>query len=69
MPWKDGLESKFGDTFRPWTEEDFQVVIGNLIVALPHNHLATIVCYVFLTLLLGVSFSGSASVCSQSVEH
>ena len=51
MPWKEGLEAKYGDSFRPWAEEDFQEAIGNITAALPHNHLTTIVSFVFLTLL------------------
>ena len=44
MPWKDNLEEKFGESFRPW------VAIGNIIAALPHNRLTTIVSFIFLTL-------------------
>ena len=51
MPWKEGLEAKYGDSFHPWAEEDFQEAIGNITAALPHNHLTTIVSFVFLTLL------------------
>ena len=33
MPWKEGLEAKYGDSFRPWAEEDFQDAIGNITAA------------------------------------
>ena len=46
MSWKDNLEEKYGESFRPWTEEDLQQAIGNVIAALPH----TIVSFIFLTL-------------------
>ena len=51
MPWKDHLEEKYGESFRPWTEEDLQQAIGNIIAAIPHNRLTTIVSLIFLTLL------------------
>jgi len=50
MPWKDNCEEKYGDSFRPWTEDDLQQAIGTIIAALPHNRLTTIVSFSFLTL-------------------
>ena len=50
MPWKDNCEEMYGDSFRPWTEDDLQQAIGNIIAALPHNRLTTIVSLIFLTL-------------------
>ena len=52
MPWKENLEEKYGESFRPWTEEDLQQAISNIIAAIPHNRLTTIVSLIFLTLLL-----------------
>ena len=48
MPWKDHLEEKYGESFRPWAEEDLQQAMGNIITALPHNRLTTIVSFIFL---------------------
>jgi hypothetical protein len=47
MPWKDGLESKYGDSFRPWTEDEFQEAIRTVTATLPHNHLTTVVSFRF----------------------
>ena len=52
MPWKDNCEEKYGDSFRPWTEDDLQQAIGIIIAALPHNRLTTIVSLIFLTLTI-----------------
>jgi len=58
MPWKDGLADKYGESFRPWTEEDLLQAVGNVIAALPHNQLATIVSFFFNAhIFLGLSFS------------
>ena len=43
MPWKEGFVEKYGESFKPWTEEDLTLALGNVIAALPHNQLATIV--------------------------
>ena len=52
MPWKDGLEEKYGESFRAWTEDDFQEAIRTITACLPHNHLTTVVSFrLFLTLL------------------
>jgi len=47
MPWMEGLTETYGESFRPWTEEDFSQAINNVIAALPHNRLATIVSFLF----------------------
>jgi hypothetical protein len=58
MPWKDGLEAQYGESFRPWNEEDFQEAINNIIAALPHNNLTTIVSFFSLILFfLGLPFT------------
>ena len=50
MPWMSGLEDKYGESFRPWTEEDLLQALGNVVAALPHNRLATIVRHFFFCL-------------------
>ena len=51
MPWKEGLVEKYGDSFKPWTEEDLLQAL-QVIAALPHNQLATIVSLVSLDVIL-----------------
>ena len=65
MPWKDGLADKYGESFRPWTEEDLLQAVGNVIAALPHNQLATIVSFfLHAHIFLGLSFSWPALLCA-----
>ena len=66
MPWKEGLEGKYGESFKAWTEEDFLDAIRTITATLPHNHLTTVVSFsFFLILLLGVSLPRSTSVCEE----
>ena len=59
MPWKDNCEDKYGDSFRPWTEDDLQQAIGNIIAALPHNHCTFYFPY---SSFLGLSFTRTEGV-------